>query len=120
MESVDAARAFISAWNVDDDQLRLAILEGCGEPDARFVSPQGETLGLVAFNASVGEFRRAFPRASVVLGEPDYHFGFARLRWETRWNNGRPALFGDDFMAFGDDGRIRLVVSFDADPAAPA
>jgi hypothetical protein len=120
MEPLDVARSFISAWNIDDDAQRLAVLEGCCEPDARFVSPQGQILGLEAFNASVGEFRRSSPRAAVVLGEPDYHFGFARFRWQTRWNDGRPALYGDDFISFGRDGRIQLVVSFDGEPATPA
>ena len=111
----EASRTFIAAWNVNDDNERLRILSACCEPDARFVSPQGETTGLGAFNASVGEFRRAFPTASVVLGAPDHHFGFARFHWETRWNDGREPLHGDDFVAFGPDGRIRLVVSFDGE-----
>jgi hypothetical protein len=115
-----AARAFIAAWNIDDDGERQTLLEACCSPDARFISPQGAITGLTAFNASVGAFRRAFPRANVVLGQPDAHSGYARFRWETRWNDGRELLYGDDFLAFDADGRIVLVVSFDAVPALPS
>jgi hypothetical protein len=120
VEPEAAARAFIAAWNVDDDGARRRLLESCCAPDACFVSPQGVIEGLPAFSDSVGAFRRAFPKANVVLGQPDAHFGYARFRWQTRWNDGRDPLYGDDFLAFDDDGRIVLVVSFDAAPALPS
>ena len=120
MEPAEAAQVLIHAWNIDDDAERRAELDLCCEPGARFVGPYGDTASLEAFNASVGAFRRAFPRAVVVMGSPDSHHGFARLRWETRWNDGREPLFGDDFVVFGQDGRISLVVSFDGGPGVPA
>ena len=89
------------------------MLAACCEADARFVSPQGVISALAAFSTSVGAFRRAFPKAEVVFGRPGRHFGYARFRWETRWNDGREPLSGEDFVAFGDDGMIQLVVSFD-------
>jgi hypothetical protein len=115
-----AARTFIAAWNVDDDGERRRLLESCCAGDARFVSPHGLIAGLDEFSRSVGAFRRAFPHASVVLGEPRAHFGYASFRWETRWNDGRPALYGDDFLGFDADGRISLVVSFDGTAALPS
>ena len=119
LDADEAVRAFIKAWNIDADEGRRRVLEGCCQPDARFVSSQGVISGLDAFSASVGAFRRVFPNAVVVLGRPDSHNGYARFRWETRWNDGREPLFGDDFVEFGADGRIRLVVSFDGEPAGP-
>lgn len=113
MDPQQAAHSFIAAWNLDDDGERAGLLLRCCAPDARFVSPQGIVVGLEAFSRSVGAFRRAFPRATVVLGRPDQYFGFGRFRWETRWNDGREPLWGEDFVTFGEDGRIRLVVSFD-------
>jgi hypothetical protein len=116
----EAAPAFIAAWNVEDDGERQRLLAACCATDARFVSPQGVTSGLEDFGRSVGAFRRAFPRAEVVLGRPDQHSGYARFRWETRWNDGRDPLTGEDLVAFGADGRIQLVVSFDGSPDPPS
>jgi hypothetical protein len=70
-------------------------------------------------NASIGEFRRAFPAAEVAFGVPDGHGDFARVSWVTRWRDGRAALAGEDFAQFGADGRIILLVSFDGTPALP-
>ena len=121
MDPDEATQRLIAAWNVDGDEERLGMLEDCCAPDARFVSPQGEISGLEGFSASIGAFRRAFQRAMVVMGEVDCNHGFARLRWETRWNDGREPLSGDDFVSFGPaDGLIQLVVSFDSSPGAPA
>jgi hypothetical protein len=105
----EAARAFIAAWNADDDSERQRLFTSCSAADARFVSPQGVVSGLEAFSTSVGAFRRAVPKAEVVLGRPDRHFGYERFRWETRWNEGREPLSGQD-------GMIQLVVSFDGSP----
>ena len=70
-------------------------------------------------NASIGEFRRAFPAAEVAFGVPERHGDFARVSWVTRWHDGRAALAGEDFAQFGADGRIILLVSFDGTPALP-
>jgi hypothetical protein len=85
-------------------------------PDAVFVSPQGQTIGIGALSASIGEFRRAFPAAVVSFGTADEHGGFARMAWTTTWNNGQPPLTGQDFAQLGADGRIKLLVSFDGTP----
>ena len=116
----DLIAAFEAAWNASDDTERLRLLAIACVPDAVFVSPQGSTDGIAALNASIAEFRRAFPAAVVSFGSPDEHSGYARVAWATRWNTSQPDLVGEDFAELADDMRIRLLVSFDgASPATP-
>ena len=77
----DLIAAFEAAWNASDDAERLRLLAIACVPDAVFVSPQGTTAGIGALNASIAEFRRAFPAAVVSFGRPDEHGGYARVAW---------------------------------------
>jgi hypothetical protein len=118
MTAAEVIDAFERAWNIDNDTERLKLLTSACLPDAVFEAPQGQTCGIEALSASIAEFRRAFPAAAVSLGAADGHGRLARVAWTTRWNNGQPPLTGEDFLQFGPDGRIRLLVSFDGAPAA--
>jgi hypothetical protein len=118
MMVADVIAAFEAAWNAPDEAGRLRLLAASCVPDAVFVSPQGSAAGIGALNASMGEFRRAFPAAVVAFGRPDGHGGYARVGWRTRWHNGQPDLAGEDFAELAADMRIRLLVSFDGAPAA--
>jgi hypothetical protein len=120
MTVADVIAAFEAAWNATDEAERLRLLTASCVADAVFVSPQGSTAGIGALNASIGEFRRAFPAAVVSFGRPDEHGGYARVAWTTRWNDGQSDLVGEDFAALAADRRIRLLVSFDgASSASP-
>ena len=118
--NTSAVAAFIAAWNTDGEGERLDLLRSCCAPDAVFVSPQGAIEGISALSDAIAAFRRASPRAVVVAGPAYAHHGFARLRWETRWNDGREPLCGDDFMELDTVGRITRVVSFDGAAEEPA
>jgi hypothetical protein len=113
MTVAEVIAAFEAAWNATDGAERLRLLTASCLSDAQFVAPQGLTAGIDALNASIGDFRRAFPAAVVSFGRPDEHGGYARVSWTTRWNTGQPDLAGEDFAALAADGRIRLLVSFD-------
>jgi|SRR5215831_8133881 len=113
----DVIAAFEAAWNASDDAERLRLLAIACVPDAVFVSPQGTTAGIGALNASIAEFRRAYPAAMVSFGRPDEHGSYARVAWATRWNTGQPDLVGEDFAELADDMRVRLLVSFDGAPS---
>jgi len=118
MTAAEMISALARAWNAGDDAGRLRLLSASCLPDALFVAPQGPAAGIAALSASIGELRRAFPAAVVSFGRPDEHRGFARVAWTTQWNNGQPALAGEDFAQLAADGRIQLLVSFDG--ASPA
>jgi hypothetical protein len=109
MTAAEVTAAFARAWNTEDDTERLGLLVTACLPDAVFAAPQGETWGVEALSASIGEFRRVFPAATVSFGVPDGHGDFARVAWTTRWNNGQPPLTGEDFAQLAEDGRIRLL-----------
>jgi hypothetical protein len=119
MSADEVIAALAAAWNTVDDAERLELLDRCCLPDAVFAAPQGQVTGIDVMNASIGEFRRAFPAADVAFGIPDGYRDFARVSWVTRWNDGRADLAGEDFAQFGADGRIRLLVSFDGTPELP-
>jgi hypothetical protein len=53
-----------------------------------------------------------------VHGQPEEHHGYVRFRWETRWNDGRDPLFGEDFAELDSEGRIERLVSFNGNGAA--
>jgi SnoaL-like domain len=118
MTAAEVIAAFARARNTEDDTERLGLLITACPPDAVFAAPQGETCGVEALSASIGEFRRVFPAAAVSFGVPDGHGDFARVAWTTHWNNGQPPLTGEDFARLAEDGRIRLLVSFDGATAA--
>ncbi len=113
MTAAEVIAAFARAWNTDNDNERLELLTAACLPDTVFVAPQGQTSGVESLSASIAEFRRAFPAATVGFGVPDGHGGFARVAWTTTWNNGQAPLTGEDFAQLAEDGRIRLLVSFD-------
>src|SRR5687767_10564070 len=117
MDATESVRSFIRAWNLDSDEERLELLCVCCDPQGVFVSPQGVVIGVEPFSTAIGAFRRAFPAAEVVLGDPDTHNGYARFRWRTNWNDGREAFYGDDFVELSRDGLIVKVVSFDGEPS---
>jgi hypothetical protein len=129
MDPAESVRSFIRAWNIDSDDERLELLQACCAPDGVFISPQGILAGLEPYSASIGAFRRAFPTATVELGEPDIHNGYVRFRWHTNWNDSKdggnaqaPAcdpLTGDDFVELTPDGLIVKVVSFNGSPSPP-
>ena len=117
MQPDAAVAAFEAAWNADDAG-RLALLSRCCLAEAEFVAPGGVTRGTVAVSASIGEFRRSFPAAVVALGATEACSRCGRVSWATRWNDGREAPAGEDFIEFADDGRIRRIVSSNGSPAA--
>jgi predicted kinase len=119
MGAGESVRRFIRAWNTDAAGERLSLLLTCCIPTAVFVSPQGETIGLDAFSASVEAFRLANPQAKVINGPVATHHGHARFRWQTHWHNGLPPLVGDDIVELNAGGLITKVVSFDR-ATAPA
>jgi hypothetical protein len=117
-DAAEAVRRFLQAWNTQDAPERLALLQSCCAADAEFISTEGIIRGLEPFNAGIGGFLRAFPRAEVLHGTPDAHNGYVRVRWRTRFNDGATdPLFGDDFVQFDAEMRIIRVVSFDGSPA---
>jgi hypothetical protein len=111
--------AFARAWNVEDDVERIRLLTASCLPDAAFASAQGPTGGISALSTSIGEFRRAFPAAIVSFGRADEFGGFVRVARTAEWNNGQPALVGQDFAQLAEDGRIRRLVSFDKASSPP-
>jgi len=118
MNAAEAVRSFIQAWNTNDAEARMRLLEAACLKNARFFSEEGVTQGIEALSEGIGKFREVFPESTVVMGEPYGHSDYVRFRWETRFNDGeREPIFGDDFVDLADDGRIRRVVSFNGSSA---
>ena len=113
----DRLSSFEGAWNADDLAERRRLIHLACAEDAVFVT-HGAKSGLEEVLSGIGEFRKSFPAAIVTFATPDEHGGFARVAWKTAWNDGRTDLEGEDFIELAEDGRLRLIVSFD-DPPAP-
>lgn len=111
--------AFARAWTIGNDAERLSLLTTACVPDAVFVASRVEICGVEAFSANIAAFRCAFPSVTISFGSPDASGGFARVAWAMCLDNGQPPRTGEDFAQFADDGRIRVLVSFDGE-AAPS
>jgi hypothetical protein len=119
MTAGEVFAAFADAWNAGDAAERARLLDVAGVPDAAFISPGGPVHGTAALSDAIGQFRQAFPASVVGFGVPDEHNGFARVAWVTQFGTGQRPLAGDDFARLAADGRIALLVSFDAAAESP-
>jgi hypothetical protein len=65
-------------------------------------------------SASIGAFLSTFPASKVLIGDVENNHGHLRFPWMMVFGDGRPDLRGDDHAVLDENGRIRLVASFDA------
>jgi hypothetical protein len=109
--------AFARAWTIGNDAERLALLTTACVPEAVFVASRVEICGVEALSANIAALRCAFPSLTISFGGPDASGGFARVAWAMYLDNEQPPRTGEDFAQFADDGRIRVLVSFDGEAA---
>ncbi len=112
MKAQDLVQKLAKAWNTEDADERMRLLEETCASDAEFVSPYGVTHGTSEYGRGIAIFRKSFKKARSAHGHPDEHHGCLRFAWTTNWNDGREPLLGIDFGELDRSGKIRRLVSF--------
>ena len=108
---------FIQAWNAEYEFEARQLLEATCNEQTHFVGSHGEHWGLSAQLASIGAFRRQYPKARCsgrLLAE---HHGWILVAWSTEFGDGRPPLTGIDAGLLGATGRLTQMISFSPLPA---
>lgn len=111
------ALAFLAAWNEPDAQAREAALASLLAPDLRYADPHLPALleGKDAYLAQLRRVRERFPGLHV---EPSaafqYHQGFVLIPWRMLRPDGALHLAGQWVIERDEQGRIRLIVVFEA------
>ena len=102
----------LAAWNEADPAKVRGHLERALAPDAHFVDPAHDIVGIDAFEAMVHEVQGQIPgsvysRAS----EVDSHHGLHRYHWAIH-QDGSLLLPGFDVTETDDEGRVSRVLGF--------
>ena len=97
-----AVRLGSSGRQAADDAERLALIQRAFEERAVFVSPEGMTVGSADTSASIGAFRKAFPKSRVPLGEVDNPSDDLRFLWTMAWGDRSLNLIGCDAAQMKD------------------
>ncbi len=100
------------AWNTENPEERIRLLELACALNATFTSPADTITGIGALSDQIGQFRRDYPSAVVSASGVSAHHGHARWDWTTRWDDSREPLTGEDFAELTTDGRIARLVTF--------
>jgi hypothetical protein len=112
MNAPELVQKLAKAWNTEDPDERLRLLEETCTADAEFTSPHGVTHGIAEYARGITIFRKSFKKARSAHGPPDVHHAFLRFAWTTSWNDGREPLVGIDFGELDRSGKIHRLVSF--------
>jgi hypothetical protein len=115
--AAEVVAKFIGAWNADyESDARKLLEETCNE-QTHFVSAHGEHWGLSAQLASIGAFRRHYPKGRCSARLLVEHHGWILVAWTTEFGDGRPPLTGLDAGLLGPGGRLTQMISFSPVPA---
>ena len=108
---------FIGAWNAHYESEARQLLEATCNEQTHFVSAHGEHWGLSAQLASIGAFRRQYPKGRCSARLLAEHHGWILVAWTTEFGDGQPPLTGIDAGLLGASGRLTQMVSFSPLPA---
>jgi len=103
------------AWNLDDDESRLALLKAMWADDGRYVDFSNDIVGPEAVSRMIANLRRIAIGTQVVAtsGRADIGGGWVMFDWEMRSRLGGRILFqGFDVMHFNGEGKADLDAGF--------
>ncbi|MFD9737267.1 nuclear transport factor 2 family protein [Umezawaea sp. NPDC059074] len=122
MDQQDAVKQYAHAWGlVGEDSIRAALVE-CWAEDGSYVDPTTDpVVGADGLARHIAGFQEQFPGASLApTSGLDGHHLVGRFSWvmsspspivvdEVPLGHSIP---GQDFVEFGEDGKIRRIVGF--------
>ncbi|MBA3906642.1 MAG: nuclear transport factor 2 family protein [Pseudonocardiales bacterium] len=108
----DSARAYIAAWNTEDDAERREAVATAFAPDATYTDPLADVAGHDGIAALIAGAQQQFAGWTFRLAGPvDGHHGQARFTW-TLGPDGQEVVVGFDVVRLDDGGRIKEVLGF--------
>lgn len=115
-DAAEVVAKFIAAWNAEYEFEARQLLEATCNEQTHFVSSHGEHWGLSAQLASIGAFRRQYPKGRCSARLLSEHHGWILVAWTTDFGNGQPPLTGVDAGLLGPSGRLTQMISFSPVP----
>ena len=115
----DVVDTYIDMWNEEDADRRAELIRGAWTDDARYRDPLLEADGPAGLSEMVATVQDHYPghrfrRTSGI----DAHHDLARFGWELVAPDGGVFVAGVDVATLADDGRLRAIAGFFADPPA--
>jgi hypothetical protein len=117
----DTARAYIAAWNAQDDAERKDAVAAVFAAEATYTDPLADVSGRDAIAELIGGAQQQFAGWTFrLVGSVDGHHGQARFTWALGPDGeGDAPVVGFDVVTLDDAGLITSVLGFlDRVPAA--
>ncbi|HEY0816406.1 MAG TPA: nuclear transport factor 2 family protein [Pseudonocardia sp.] len=116
----DTARAYVAAFNAQDDTERRKAVATVFAPDATYTDPLADIAGHDAIAAFIAGAQQQFAGWTFRLAGPvDGHHDQARFTW-VLGPDGEEPVVGFDVIRLDDEGRITQVLGFLDKVPAPA
>ena len=112
MTSEEVLRAYLDAWNTDDERERRKLLEAAWADDGELVDPTGRFDGREAVMQLISDLRSQLGNIKVEMTTGlDGHHEWVRFGWRAVAEDGT-TIDGIDAVEFAEDGRIKRIVGF--------
>ena len=116
----DLVDRYFAMWNTTDAGRRHELVREVWTDDARYADPRAIACSPREIETMVSDVRDNFPEMSFRrTGPVESHNGFLRYPWQMVDTAGAVRTTGMSFARFAD-GRLRELVGFFDEPAAPA
>jgi hypothetical protein len=107
------ATSYIAAWNEGDPAARRDLIADIFSPEARYIDPMVDAVGIEAIDTAFGVVQQQFPGMVLTLvGPVDGHHDQARFRWGLGLGDNPGLIEGFDVVQRGPDGKLSLVLGF--------
>jgi hypothetical protein len=113
LEAESTVRAFVDAWNSDDETARNRLLDRSWSSSGVYTDPLVHLEGIEPMREHARGFGRRWPGARIVVTTPIHaHNGMVCFGWRVVGETGEALRDGTDFGELAEDGRLRRVVGF--------
>ena len=113
MATKEIIEAYLNAWNEPDESKRRQLLDKAWADSGTYTDPMSDIAGRNALVATIAQFHKQMPGASIVLGSGiDEHHGRVRFAWKVRAQDGSTPVEGIDVGQLAGDGRLQSIVGF--------
>ncbi len=112
-EPNDVIAAYMAAWNEDDPETRMALLESCWAEAGIYCDPGVYLVGRQALSERIATIRAGRPGASLVQLTPlECHHDALRFHWHLLRADGSTGPRSLDIGITDADGRLSRMIGF--------
>ncbi len=110
---------FVRAWLTDDAAERRRSLEQCWADDGVFIQRNSVAEGRDALAETIEQGIRNWPTgATIPTSDVEEHHNWLRYRWKIVGGDGAVYAEGLHVAERGDDGRVKMMITFNGPPPA--